>query len=150
MMSDLFLCEDVRESGTASLMSTPIPRVLPRVKLCGSTLWCEDEPLSLERKPLTKKLFEAFLRAPEKPLSREDLAYYIYNETFRPVRSTRYWNALSQNVVKLVSRARQLAEEAFCGENMWMEWFVYNADRETWSLFRLSHSYLQQKERQWR
>lgn len=150
MMNDLFLCEDRYESGTTALMSTLIPRVLPRVKLCGDTLWCEDEHLSLERKPLTKKLFEAFLRAPEKPLNREDLALFIYNETFRPPRSERYWSALSQNIVKLISRARQLAEETFCGDVMWMEWFCYNADRETWSLFRLSHSYLQQKERQWR
>lgn len=148
-MNDLFLRDDIYEPDKLALMSQPTPRVLPRIRICGDSLWCEDETLSLERKPLTKKLFEAFLRAPEKPLNRQELAFFIYDETFRSVRSERYRQAISQNIVKLISRARQLAEETFCGDNMWMEWFCYNADRETWSLFRLSHGYLQTKERQW-
>ncbi len=148
-MTDLILSRDDNGSEVSPLESIPIPRVLPRIKICGDSLWCENRFLSLERRPLTKKLFEAFLVAPEKPLNRDELVAFIYGECFRQGRTDRYRQALSQNIVKLISRGRQLAEEAFCGKNIWMEWFCYNADRETWSLFRLSHQFLQEKERLW-
>lgn len=129
-----------------SLTMSPKVVVVPRIDLIGDTLSCEGKSLYLGRKPLTRKLFEVFIRSPNTMYSRDRLVQMIYCESPLAIRSERYRTALGQNIVKLVSRARFLADKTFNEQEKWIDWFCYDAEKAQWSFYQPTRSYLQAKE----
>lgn len=117
--------------------------ILPRVAVRDRRVFCNGAVLDLARRPLTLKLFEAFCRAKDQQLTREELLERVYLLGDIAKRSERYLESIHANSVKLISRARTLAcAYLTAGPGSGVEWFVYDQDLKTWSLYRVSNKYL--------
>jgi hypothetical protein len=106
----------------------------PKVYLRDNKILFDGQVLNLSARPLCEKLFELFLSAENNVLDRKTLVEAIYEVNLREVKSTRMLDSLYNNAVKLVSRARKLAnEELSSGGNI--KWFVHLNDE--WHLFQI-------------
>jgi hypothetical protein len=111
----------------------------PKIVLEESNIRIDNIIISTVHKPLTKKLFEVFLSAPENKQTKLDLMQRIYNESEYSDRSERYRIAMQQNLVKLISRARKLVHESTAQDpNLsHLEWFWFDASLEAWRLYKV-------------
>ena len=125
-------------------------RILPQIYLQDGDIICNGNVIPLGRKPLTQKLFKVFIERQMKPINRKELIEAIYGQQ-HVSRSRRYQKAIEQNVLKLVSRARQLADEVVkVSHCRWIEWFYFNNEMNCWEFYRLTNGYLQDKQGQLR
>ncbi|MBQ48615.1 MAG: hypothetical protein CMP10_14520 [Zetaproteobacteria bacterium] len=123
--------------------------ILPRFLLTEDELWVNNHPIPLYKKTLTYKLFKLFLDHPGKSFGREDIVQAIYQEQSKVGGSRQFQRSLHQNVVKLMSRSRNIATEACKGTGQrCIDWFYYDSEKDKWSLYRLSHDYLVYKEKE--
>ena len=92
--------------------------------------------LPLQGKQLVQQLVRTFLSAPLQRVHRQELVSQLY--TARPLSglSWRQRGCYQHNIVKLLSRTRKLLRDAFPFGTQW-EWLPYDADSQTWSLYRL-------------
>jgi hypothetical protein len=124
-----------------------IPHILPKFTMADDMLYCDGRTLDLTRRPLTRKLIRAFLARPEQFISRKELVDIVYGNFDIANKSTRFSDALKQNITKMVSRVRALTEDAFNRPGIpWIEMFVYIPDEEGWCFYRLKNSYLKRRE----
>lgn len=120
----------------------------PLVHICGDSVVCDRRRLDLSRKPKALALFRAFLEAPEMFLSSEELLESLYGAGVWDKRSRRYRGSCHESMVKLLSRARIAATTAFGGsKELGLEWLAFDPALKGWHLYRLSNSYLRQRER---
>jgi hypothetical protein len=120
----------------------------PLVQICGDGVVCDRRRLDLSRKPKALALFRAFLEAPEMFLSSEELLGLLYGAGVWNKRSRRYRGSCHESMVKLLSRARIAANTAFGGsKELGVEWLAFDPALKGWHLYRLSNSYLRQRER---
>ena len=124
-------------------------QILPRIILLPYAVIVNGLKIPMSRRPVMVKLFETYLKFPLKSFSAEELARYVYLSNHVGDVSQRRRSSLQQNIVKLISRARELANESVNVQNgIWIEWFPYFAEEERWGFYRLSSHYLAAKERQ--
>ena len=117
-------------------------QILPRISIKDCDVVCNGMIIPLGRKPLTKKLFEIFIENRGAPVKRWALIEGIYGALPEGC-SSRYRKALEQNFIKLISRARALADmHVNRSELKWIEWFCFNQESECWEFFRLTNEYL--------
>lgn len=122
--------------------------ILPRITIANKNLSCNGVDLDLHRKPLTLKLFQIFLSDHSDHWERDQLVKALYSHINWDSSSRRMKTTMRQNTVKLISRSRLLAEQTFNAAGLnWLEWFNYNAEAGTWSLYRIKNRYLVEKER---
>ena len=101
----------------------------------GSKVYLGHRCLDLTLKPQMLRLFEIFLDHGDGFLKRDELLQQIYEVDLVDC-SARYLCSLRNNLVKLVSRARTLANE-FLGESSEVqEWFVHDYKTRSWALYR--------------
>lgn len=105
----------------------------PRIEVRDQEVFCDGRPLGLCRKPLMRRLFSVFSATPHGTIARHDLLASVYEQDRPFSYSERYRQSASQNLVKLISRARRYAAQA---AQDW-EWFVYDAPSGRWSLCRV-------------
>lgn len=103
----------------------------PRIEVREHDVFFDNRPLGLCRRPLMRRLFELFTASPETAIDRSALLKDLYDQNDQESYSERYRQSASQNLVKLISRARRSVTEAAAG---W-EWFVYDAHTERWHLY---------------
>lgn len=128
-------------------ITNPLQRILPEFRLIEDHLLCDEVALDLSRRPLTKKLVAAFLDRPDQFLNRQELVDIVYSNFGPETKSRRFNEALKQNITKMVSRARALAELRFNqGQEPWIEMFVYIQEEEGWCFFRLKNQYIARRE----
>lgn len=89
--------------------------------------------VSMSEKPLIFRLFQVFIDAPGNALSREVLLQLIYPNAARSDMSKRMKEAQAHNLVKLLGRARQIAEKELCGD-VNCRWFVHDLRSGQWTL----------------
>lgn len=118
------------------------PNFLPVMEFRADQFYCADTCIDVADKPLTRGLFLAFLRHRHQPMSRAALVKHVYRDCFAQAQSDRFMFSLSQNLIKLISRARILADEATNKDERWIDWFPYEPISQTWSLYRLTNDYI--------
>ena len=94
--------------------------------------------LDLQKRKKIFQVFEAFSKASETNLSRQDLIYAVYPEFATKELSGRQRACVNHNIVKLISRARSLVSKKFKTVDRYIiDWFHYDATQERWSLYQL-------------
>lgn len=108
----------------------------PPVMILGSVVYFGRCSVDLAGRTTMLKLFRIFARSPGYEVARDKLLTELY-EVKREDKTTRYIEATHNNAVKMISRARQLANKHLgTGRETGIEWFVYDLERKTWKLFR--------------
>jgi hypothetical protein len=93
--------------------------------------------LDLTRRATMLRLFVAFTQARDRALTRRELVERIYDVPNLDLRSRRYVATSMSNTVKMLSRARSLAHEAFREALLdRYEWFVYDHADDRWHMCR--------------
>jgi hypothetical protein len=115
------------------------------VEINGSRINCGGRSIDLASAPMTLKVFTAFAPMYAARLDRSDLVERIYGKQLRNVSPLRR-SSLAHSVVKLVSRARTVANESFAGAGGYvLDWFPYDAQSKSWRLFRVAETWNAQK-----
>jgi hypothetical protein len=124
--------------------------ILPQISFRGTKVFCNGEMADLARRPLCLRLFRAFAASANRTLSKRQLIDFIYEELAPFEKSRRYLESVNQNLTKLISRSRVIAEKKFFNNECtnWIEWFVYDPDIQRWHFYMLKNSYLKKKEQQ--
>ena len=95
-----------------------------------------SKQIDLSNQPLMKKLFETFIGMYRCRIGREALVEAIYSRDL-DVASRRRLMCDYHNIVKLVSRARNLAKQHLDDpDNPSWDWFPYDSTSEQWVLMR--------------
>ncbi len=123
--------------------------LLPHIELKGHTLFCNHVALDLSRKPQMIKLFKLFLEHSDQERDRDGITMSLHADVCWKSISERRRTNLHQNTIKLISRARELAEDAFYPHDLaWIEWFSYDITKAKWSLYRIRTDHLRKIEQQ--
>lgn len=119
-------------SGGAFQESTP---TLPRVVIIDRRVFCNAASLDLARRPMMLKLFKLFCEARHGRVTREAFLREIYGLEPGTRHSPRFREAMYQNGVKLISRARAEAHAVFGREvGPDFEWMRFDAEDRSWRL----------------
>ena len=123
-------------------------KILPSISIHSSNVYCNGIIIPIARMTTPLSLFRIFLRSPFEAFTREQLVEGVYGHIAPKLRTDRLTGAMNQNIIKLISRTRLIAEEAVnVGPAKWIEWFPYDADRNLWSFYRLTNAYLFEKQK---
>ena len=115
---------------------------LPKFELRNHRLICDTTVVSLHRRPMGRRLLEAFIAHPDIPLSRDELVNWVYH-SFNPAnKSERFNAALARNITKIISRTRSHLERAHNRKHQWIEFFPYDYSSGAWHLYRLTQGYI--------
>lgn len=117
-------------------------KLIPTFNINEQNFYLNGKAFCLRRKPLTERLLSAFLAAPGLPQSKNklmDLIYFSYNPHKK---SERFQKILRHNLNKLVSRARLQLDETYNKPEKWIDFLVYDAGLDGWSLYRLRNGYI--------
>lgn len=110
-----------------------------KMALEEQTFYFGDDSIDLSRKPMIYKTFEFFLKHRNDSVSWEKAAKYLYGLEDKGELSHRLWLSYHQNAIKLISRARILAEKHLPASRQisgW-EWFPYDNKKQSWRLYRI-------------
>ncbi len=122
----------------ASTQSAPLPvdsHTQPRVWYSDCHVHCGDERVAMNHRPLLFSLYKALIDAPEQELPRQQLIHAIYPRAGDMDTSEQFRATAAHNLVKLVSRARELAIAHLNAHgNANTRWFVYDLRRGVWRL----------------
>ena len=122
-------------------------RILPSIHLGHGAVICNGVAIRFGRMKTPLKLFRVFLRRPFHAYTREELVERIYGADAPKLRTDRLTRALQQNLIKLISRTRLIAESSVnSGPVKWIEWFPYDPERNHWSFYRLTNAYLLERQ----
>ena len=93
--------------------------------------------LDLTNCQLTLKLFQLFSSSGNYQWTLIDILKQVYGVSLSIHQSPRYRRSARMRAIKLISRARRLAGEAFAevGSEK-VEWFAYDQEAKSWSLFK--------------
>jgi hypothetical protein len=116
-----------------------------KIVVDGQRIFCGDKCLDLTKKVKMLALFKVFVTAPNYRLSKEKLVEKIYLRAIDHQPSMRQQICLEHNIVKLLSRARKIAQSALIfshQKHMSLDWFVYDPYEKAYQLFRLRNKKL--------
>lgn len=119
--------------------------LLPKAKIVGTRFVFGECEIDLVKKPLTLKVFQSFLDSPQWSRSKDELVEQIYGRLSRRTNQVRFSAALRHNVIKLVSRARALADREFNKGSIRYEWFTYDPRKERWQLYHIATESLRRR-----
>ena len=93
--------------------------------------------LDLTNCELTLRLFQLFSLEENHRCTLMDVLKSVYGVSLNLQQSPRYRRSARMRAIKLISRARKLAAAAFADvAGKKREWFAYDHDAKTWSLFK--------------
>lgn len=116
-----------------------------KIVIDGQRVFCGEKCLDLTKKVKMLALFKVFASAPNYRLSKEKLVEKIYLRAIEHQPSLRQQICLEHNIVKLLSRARKIAQSSLTfpqQKHMSLDWFVYDPYEKTYQLFRLRNKKL--------
>ncbi len=116
-----------------------------KIIIDGHRVFCGDKCLDLTKKVKMLALFKVFAGAANYRLSKEKLVEKIYLRTLEHQPSLRQQICLEHNIVKLLSRARKIAQSSLGfphQKHMSLDWFVYDPYEKAYQLFRLRNKKL--------
>lgn len=120
------------------ILSKQIPIGSLDIKIEDKVVVLNNSSLSLLNKDKIFKIFDSFYQSSNYKLDRATLIEHIYEQSNVLLMSERKQNCLNHNIVKLISRARSLAERHLSTNNtVNVEWFPYDASTKTWRFFRI-------------
>jgi len=121
----------------------PHLRVLPKMFFHNQTLYCNDIQVKFRNRSCSSRLVQIFSLNPDRCFTRKELAKMIYHCDNLYKCSPRMYQSIRQNLTKLISRTRLHLETSINNEkNPWIEFFVYNQEKEGWYFYRLKNEYL--------
>lgn len=121
--------------------------LLPSIRFVDNDVYCNGMIIPTEKKNLTQELFRIFIDSGKKSLSRDEMMNIIYESNSEFSHSMRYYESASHNMVKLISRARSLANSYTNVHGYrWIDWFCYCPERQEWTFFNLTYQYIKDKE----
>ncbi|MBP6218002.1 MAG: hypothetical protein KA436_05405 [Oligoflexales bacterium] len=107
------------------------------VTISAQKVMLNQVSLDLSKRHKLWKIFSLFDSYGLKKLSRQDLIRAVFQVDIASI-STRQQACYNHNIIKLLSRARQLAEKSFAGQSSFVvEWFPYQASSQTWRLYQI-------------
>lgn len=107
----------------------------PRVWYSDCHVHCGNERVAMNHRPLLFSLYKALIDAPGQELPRQQLIHAIYPRARDMDTSEQFRATAAHNLVKLVSRARELAIANLNAHgNANTRWFVYDLRRGLWRL----------------
>lgn len=107
-----------------------------------SVMSFNDTKLDLTRRHQVRKIFEIFVNQKNENIPHLNIIKKVYSERHE-YQSNRLQDCNRHNIVKLISRARKLAERTF-SDNFFpnkLEWFPYDPDTRTWRLYSISEDH---------
>ena len=110
---------------------------LEQIQIYAYHLYFRGAILDLTNCQLTLKLFQLFSSSRNYQCTLTDILKHVYGVSLSIQQSVRYRRSARMRAIKLISRARQLAGEAFAevGSEK-SEWLVYDQDAKAWSLLK--------------
>ena len=112
----------------------------PHIAVIDGKFFCNDAHVDLSHRPLMLRLVAAFCAADGRELSSEDILKHVYLVNTSADYSARYLRSKYRNAVRLMSRARKIAEQSLSGSVRYrIEWFIYDQERDIWCLSRPHH-----------
>jgi hypothetical protein len=109
----------------------------PHIAVIDGKLFCNTAYIDLSCRPLMLRLVAAFCATDGQKLSREDILKCVYLIGAPSDYSARYLDAKYRNAVRLMSRARKIAElHLSSGDRDKIEWFIYDQRQQLWCLSR--------------
>ncbi len=119
--------------------------IIPKMAMIDNNVYCDQFVIPTKNKYLTQSLFRIFMMDADRRFSRLELAEKVYADYRIHRSSDRMVNSKFHNIVKLISRARYLADEATNANGYrWIEWFP--EDVHGWTLYRLTNRYIRERE----
>jgi hypothetical protein len=107
----------------------------PRVWYSDCHVHCGEERVAMNHRPLLFNLFKALIDARDQELPRHQLIQAVYPRSADMDTSEQFRATAAHNLVKLVSRARDLAiSQLNAHGNTNTRWFVYDLRRGVWRL----------------
>ena len=114
-----------------------LPKVL-NIKIQQHRVIFNNTILDLKTRQKVFKIFSLFMSSYASRLSRDTLVEHIYLERGRTDISPRQKDCYNHNIVKLVSRARQIAQTSFQDSvDVTLDWFPYDPCTQTWKLYSI-------------
>lgn len=115
-------------------------QIHPRMELHGRKFHCNGHFLNLQRKPLSSKVIEAFMRERELSVHRDDLVRIMTEDGDKGSdrRRSQYVWTRGQSLNRLMSRLRIEFDHRF--QNVvpgGIHWFHYDSSTCTWLLYKL-------------
>jgi len=112
----------------------------PHIAVIDAKFFCNTAYVDLRGRPLMLRLVAAFCAADGQKLSREEILKCVYLIDAASDYSARFLDAKYRNAVRLMSRARKIAELHLSSRVSYkIEWFIYDQRRQIWYLFRPHH-----------
>ncbi len=121
------------------------PAFSMEMSIDDTNLSCGSYNVDLQTKPKILDVYQAFLRDEKFTLDRLSLVKAVYLMDDLSGLSQRQLTSLSLNVVKLISRARKIAKKHFdasLSPHLVVDWFPYDLNTKTWSLYRIRNNSL--------
>ena len=120
------------------ILSKQIPVGALNIEIQDKVVLLNNSRLPLMNKDKIFKIFNSFYQSTNYKLDRDTLIEYIYDQSNVLLMSERKKNCLNHNIVKLISRARRLAEQHLSTNDIVnVEWFPYDSSTKTWRFFRV-------------
>ena len=104
----------------------------------------QGSSLDLTNCRATMQLFRVFMADPNHACSMEHILKFVYGITYSERLSSRLRKSARLRVIKLVSRARAQARQAFAAVTPFgLDWFVYHHQTRKWKLCAPNHAMIE-------
>jgi len=108
------------------------------VRIKDSSVRALGRELNLKRCLMILRVYKLFHESIDGEVSRLELMHALYPTLMAGTLSSRLDHCINQNVVKMVSRSRDLAAQTFgAGPGAIADWFQYDSSRRVWQFYRL-------------
>lgn len=131
--SDSRIAEVIIETG----LLAHAPRSKSNVAIADKRVICDGASLDLSASEMTLRVFQAFIDSASGRLNRGDLVKFVYGIRDFDQLSQRRRDSLNHSIVKLVSRARRMADRTLnAGLEHPNDWFIYDSQSGYWKMLR--------------
>lgn len=115
-------------------------KIFDNISVCSEekTVMFNGSCLDLHKQKKIYTLFHLFSKHREEGLDRFTLIREIYHPNQEIKISNRQLSCYDHNIVKLLSRARNIATHKFNTKYIGVDWFPYNIYTKKWDFYRVS------------
>lgn len=108
----------------------------------SNVVYFNGQAIRLKKRKKIYRLFKVLKESPDHKSDKVSLIKTIYNTPDFQHMSYRQQSCYEHNIVKLISRARKIANQALRNpDHQNLYWFPYDSSTKTWTLYRRKEEY---------